>query len=75
MDKTFEKVKSILSDNLGISRETITENSKLTDNLYMDSLDLIEITISLEEKFGKDIPDEIMEKFETVKDIVNYLNK
>jgi len=75
MDKTLEKVKSILSENLGISKETITENSKLSDDLYMDSLDLVEITVLLEENFGKDIPDAAMEKFITVKDIINYLQK
>lgn len=75
MDNTLEKVKSILANNLGISRDTITRDSKLVDDLYADSLDIIEFTISLEEQFGKDIPDEVMERFKTVQDIVDYLKK
>lgn len=73
MDNTLERVKSILGKNLGFSKDTITENSKLVDDLQADSLDVIEIAIAVEREFNCEIPDKTIEEFVTVKDIVNYL--
>ena len=75
MDNTLERVKSILEKNLGFSKNSITEDSKLVDDLRADSLDKIEIIIAIENEFNCDIPDKIIDEFVTVKDIVNYLQK
>ena len=75
MDNTLERVKSILGKNLGFSRNSITEDSKLVDDLQADSLDRIEIIIAIEKEFNCDIPDKVIDEFVTVKDIVNYLQK
>ena len=75
MDNTLNRVKSILAKDLGFFEDQIKENSRLTNDLHADSLDIVEIVISLENEFQIDIPDKVMEEFQTVKDIVNYLQK
>lgn len=75
MDNTLNRVKSILAKDLGFFEDQIKENSRLTNDLHADSLDIVEIVISLENEFQIDIPDKVIEEFQTVKDIVNYLQK
>lgn len=75
MDNTLIKVKSILARNLGFSEDKINENSKLVEDLCADSLDTVEIVMALEEEFNLTIPDKDAEQFQTVKDIVNFLQK
>lgn len=75
MDNTLNRVKSILAKDLGFFEDQIKENSRLTNDLHADSLDIVEIVISLENEFQIDIPDKVVEEFQTVKDIVNYLQK
>ena len=75
MDNTLEKVKSILGKNLGFSITKIKENSKLVEDLGADSLDKVEIIMDIENEFNLTIPDKDAEKFETVKDILDFLSK
>ena len=75
MDNTLNRVKSILAKDLGFFEDQIKENSRLVNDLHADSLDIVEIVISLENEFQIDIPDKMVEEFQTVKDIVNYLQK
>ena len=75
MDNTLNRVKSILAKDLGFFEDQIKENSRLVNDLHADSLDIVEIIISLEKEFQIDIPDKVVEEFQTVKDIVNYLQK
>lgn len=75
MDNTLNRVKSILAKDLGFFEDQIKENSRLVNDLHADSLDIVEIIISLENEFQIDIPDKVIEEFQTVKDIVNYLQK
>lgn len=75
MDNTLNRVKSILAKDLGFFEDQIKENSRLVNDLHADSLDIVEIIISLENEFQIDIPDKVVEEFQTVKDIVNYLQK
>ncbi|MBN2285182.1 MAG: acyl carrier protein [Tissierellales bacterium] len=70
---TFEKVKAILAEELGLEDEIkLTDNLK--DDLDADSLDLAEVVINLEEVFEIEIPEEDYPKFKTVKDIVDFID-
>ena len=69
----FEKIKAILADQLDIEEESITEDSLLVEDLGADSLDAIDIVMSVEDEFEIEIPDEIVEKMESVSDIVTYV--
>lgn len=71
----LEKVIGIIADQLGISTDEISENTKLTSDLGVDSLEIFEVVMTLEEEFGIEIPNEDIEGIATVKDIVDYVNK
>ena len=67
----LEKVKSIISEKLGVSIGEITEDASFIDDLGADSLDTVELVMELEDKFAIDIPDEDAEKIGTVKKAVD----
>ena len=70
----FEKVKAILAEQLDIENEdTITMDSMLVEDLGADSLDSIDIVMSVEDEFKIEVPDEIVENMTTVADIVNFI--
>ncbi len=69
----LEKMKDILVEQLECNPEDITMESLLVDDLGADSLDAIDIVMSVEDTFKVEVPDEIIEKIETVGDIVNYI--
>jgi acyl carrier protein len=70
----FEKVRAILVDQLGIDdEEKITMEASITDDLGADSLDVVDLIMSLEEEFDIEIPDEDVENMKTVGDIVKYV--
>lgn len=70
----FEKVRSILVDQLGIDdEEKITMDASITDDLGADSLDVVDLIMSLEEEFDIEIPDEDVENMKSVGDIVKYV--
>ncbi|MDD6619543.1 MAG: acyl carrier protein [Eubacteriales bacterium] len=69
----FEKLKTILSEQLDIDENSITPDSLLVEDLGADSLDAIDIVMSVEDEFKIEVPDEIIEKIETVGDILNYV--
>lgn len=75
MDNTLKKVKSILAKQLGYSEDQITEDSRLVEDLCADSLDTVEIVMTIEDEFQIDIPDKDAEQFKTVKDILNFLQQ
>ncbi len=72
--ENFEKLKEILVDVLGADEEDINPESKFVDDLGADSLDLVELIMSFEDKFGIEISDEEAEKLETVQDALNYID-
>jgi acyl carrier protein len=72
-EDTFAKVASLVAKELKIESSRITENSTLKD-LGADSLDLMKITMKLEELFGIEIDDEKAETLHNVKDVVDYVN-
>lgn len=69
----LDKMKDIMVEQLECNPEDITMESLLVDDLGADSLDAIDIVMSVEDTFKVEVPDEIIEKIETVGDIVNYI--
>jgi len=69
-----EKVKDIISEQLGVKKEEIKPESSFIDDLGADSLDTVEVVMALEEEFGIEIPDEDAEKITTVGEAVKYID-
>ena len=69
----FEKVKQILVEQLGIDGDQITEQTDIVDDLGADSLDVVEMVMSLEEEFEIIINDESIHDFRTVGDVVAFI--
>ncbi len=72
-EKIFEKVRSMLSEELGIDAERITMDSNFIDDLNADSLDIVDMIVEMEHEFDLSIPDEEAERIKTVGDAVNYI--
>ncbi len=70
-----ERVKKIISDQLGVKQEEVTDEAKFIDDLGADSLDTVELVMALEEEFGIEMPDEDAEKMVTVGDAVRYIDE
>lgn len=70
-----EKVKEIISEQLGVKKEEIKLESSFVDDLGADSLDTVEVVMALEEEFGIEIPDEDAEKITTVGEAVKYIDE
>ena len=78
MATIFERVKKITAEQLGVNESEVIPTASFVEDLGADSLDLVELVMSLEEEFSKDgkkleIPDEDTEKLVTVQDAINYL--
>lgn len=71
----FEKVKSIIIEQLGVEEEEVKLEAAFIDDLGADSLDIVELVMALEEEFELEIPDEDAEKIRTVSDAVNYIKE
>lgn len=71
----FEKVRKLIASELNIKEEEIKLESNLTQDLGADSLDAVELIMSIEEEFDVQISDEAAQDIRTVKDIVDYLSK
>ncbi|MDY4181837.1 MAG: acyl carrier protein [Pseudoflavonifractor sp.] len=69
----FEKVRDIIVSNLNCDLEAVTPEAKLTDDLELDSLDAVDLISALEEEFDVTMPDDAAVSFQTVGDIVRYL--
>jgi acyl carrier protein len=72
--ENFDKLKEVLIDVLGAKEEDIKTESKFVDDLGADSLDLVELIMAFEDKFGVEISDEDAEKIITVKDALDYID-
>lgn len=69
----FDKIKNIISEQLGVEKDEITMDSSFIDDLGADSLDIVELIMALETEFDIEIPDEDAEKVTTVGDVVDYI--
>ena len=72
---TFDKIKDIIVDQLGVEEEAVTMEMHLMKDLEADSLDAVEIIMAIEEEFDIEVPDEEAEKFQVVGDIVKYVEE
>ena len=70
---TLEKVKELLANQLNIAKEKVQENSRIIEDLGADSLDMVEMLMTLEDEFGISISDEEAMELKTVADIVNKI--
>lgn len=69
-----EKVKEIISKQLGVSASEVVDEASFVEDLGADSLDTVELVMAFEEAFGIEIPDEDAEKIAKVKDAIDYIN-
>ena len=71
---TFDKVKAIVVEQLGVDEAEVTIDSTFIDDLGADSLDIVELIMAFEEEFNVEIPDDVAKKIKTVKDTVEYID-
>lgn len=69
----FEKVREILCEQLDIPEDEVTTDTNIVSDLGLDSIDVVDFIMSLEEEFDKEIPDEDIEKIKTIGDVVSYI--
>ena len=69
----FEKLKEIIIDQLDVDESEVTLSADIQSDLGADSLDVVDLIMSLEDEFEIEIPDEAVENIKTVGDIVNYI--
>ena len=72
---TFEKVKEVIIDKLGVDESAITEEAHFVNDLGADSLDTVELIMEFEEEFGIEIPDEDAENITTVSTAIKYIEE
>ncbi|MBW2437301.1 MAG: acyl carrier protein [Desulfobacterales bacterium] len=70
-----ERVKKIIAEKLSVELEEVVPEASFVDDLGADSLDLVELIMSMEEEFDTDISDEDAEQITTVQDAIDYVNK
>lgn len=68
-----ERVRNIICDQLAVEPEKVTLTANFIDDLGADSLDIVELVMTMEEEFDLDIPDEDAEKMKTVGDVIKYI--
>ena len=71
----FEKIREMIAENLNIDMNTITEDASFKEDLGVDSLDLFELVMALEEEFGVEIPTEDLETLTTVGAVAKYVEE
>lgn len=69
----FEKIKELLATQLDANADNITMDTRIADDLNADSLDVVEMLMSVEDEFSVQIPDEDIESLKTVGDVVEYI--
>lgn len=75
MSNTYDEVKNIIVELLGSDEEKINPDARFREDLEADSLDLVELIMAFEDKFGAEISDEDAQKITTVGQAVEYINK
>ena len=70
---TLDKIKAIIAEQLGVDESEVKPETHLMKDLEADSLDAVEIIMAIEDEFDIEVPDEGAEKFQTVNDIISYV--
>ena len=73
-NEIYEKLKSIVKEQLGVDEDKITMEATFIDDLSADSLDIVELVMNIEEEFDIEIPDSDAEKIVTIGDVVEYIS-
>ncbi len=71
---TFEKIRKVIAEHLDMNEGEISLNSTFSDDLGIDSLDIFEIVMELEDEFDMEIPSEDLEGIDKVEDLVKYID-
>ncbi len=71
----FEKIRTILCDQLDLEEDNVTMNSDIMDDFEADSLDVVDLVMSIEDEFSVEVADEEIENFKTVGDVVRYIEE
>ena len=75
MSETLDKLQTIVSNQLGIDKESVVPSADFTTELGADSLDVVELVMAFEEEFGIEIDDEVAGEMATVADALDYIEK
>jgi len=75
MADTFEQVKKIIVELLGVEPDKVTREARFREDLEADSLDLVELIMAFEEEFGGEISDDEAQQIKTVGDALNYIEQ
>lgn len=70
-----QKVKEIISEQMGVAMEEVIPTARFQEDLDADSLDVVELIMAMEDEFGISIPDEEAEKIRTVQDAIDYIRE
>ncbi len=72
---TYDRLKKLIVEQLGVDEEEVQPQASFVEDLNADSLDLVELIMSLEEEFGMEISDEDAEKIQKVQDAVDFIEE
>ena len=68
----FERIREIICDQLDLEEDKVTMDSDIMEDFEADSLDVVDLVMSIEDEFGLEVPDDQIENFRTVGDVVRY---
>lgn len=72
-DELVQKVKDIIAESLGVKKAEVVPGASFIDDLNADSLDIVELVMTIEKEFDIEIPDDEAEKIRTVQDAIDYI--
>ena len=70
-----DRIKELIVEQLAVAEEEVVPESSFLDDLGADSLDLVELVMAIEEEFGIEIPDDDVEKMQTIQDAISYVEE
>lgn len=71
----FEHIREIICDQLDLEEDKVTMDSDIMEDFEADSLDVVDLVMSIEDEFGLEVPDDQIENFRTVGDVVRYIEE
>ena len=71
----FERIREIICDQLDLEEDKVTMDSDIMEDFEADSLDVVDLVMTIEDEFGLEVPDDQIENFRTVGDVVRYIEE